>query len=309
MLKTITLIAATATLPMAANSATIGGFSDLLVFGDSLSDPFVADLPTDIYPNSQFTNGDTWAVQLGATQASGRNFAVAGATAFSNGDETDDFAEQITSFANSGLALGDSPLAAVWFGGNDVGDAVMSATPAEQLGFALEALAGGILALQTLGINNFLVFGVPDVGATPLLQDIDTSIPGAAAGATFLTDQFNAQLNGILSSLPGGDQIAYVDIPALLADVTASPADFGFSNVTDACFVPEESFCGTAADGFLYYDPFHPTEQAHTLVADLATQTAATLAPIPLPASAPLVLLGLAGLGALRHRKCVATVA
>jgi phospholipase/lecithinase/hemolysin len=68
-------------MPVAASAGSVlPGISDLLWFGDSLSDPgnaFAASGGTTpdptFYPDGQYTNGDTWAVQLGADLASGAN--------------------------------------------------------------------------------------------------------------------------------------------------------------------------------------------------------------------------------------------
>ncbi len=298
MFKTLALTTA-ALLPLGAQATTIGGFSDLIVFGDSLSDPFVETLPQVFYPNQQVTNGDNWAVQLGADAASGRNFAVSGATALSDGDDTDDFAEQLMSYASSGVALGDNALAAVWFGGNDVGDAALSGDPVTRVQQGLAAIAEGLTTMVSLGIENVLVFGVPDVGATPFLRGFGDA---AAAGATQLTGAFNEGLKATVGAFDGAfDNIAFVDVIAQTNALIDDPAS-GFTNTTDACFVSPTDFCGfAAADSYLYYDSFHPTERAHSLIAGVAQSAANDLAAVPLPASG-MLLIGALGVAGLRRR-------
>lgn len=307
MLKSVTL-ATVLSLPLAAQAVTIDGFSDLVVFGDSLSDVNVEGLPPTLYPNQQVTNGNNWATLLGADRASGTNFAESSATAASNGDGVDDFLAQIQNFVDAGPALGDTPLAAVWFGGNDVGEAVLGGGFGARVQQGVEAVAAGLTQLAGLGFRDVLLFGVPDVGATPRLQAV--ADPAAAPGATALTNGFNAGLLQVAASFNGILNIAYVDPAAVTAPVLQDPAAFGFTNVEDACLTfsdtapPEITFfCGADADGYLYYDSFHPTARAHALVAEAARGAAATIAPIPLPATASMTLLALAGLGMAARRR------
>ena len=305
MLRSTAAIAALCALP-SMGLAAVPGFSDFFVFGDSLSDPFVEGLVgSPIYPNAQFTNGDTWAVQLGADAASGTNFAQAGATASDNGDDIDDFAAQISAFVAQGNVLGSTSLAAVWFGGNDVGEAALTAVaggdPVARITEGVIAAATGITQLNALGFENILLFGVPNIGVTPRLQNISAE---AGAGATLLSQQFNASLQPLL---PAGANIAFVDTFALLEQITADPAAAGFSNVTDPCFDGVAAFCGLEnADSFLYFDPFHPTEPAHSLLAEAALSAVGEIAPVPLPAAGWLMGAALGGLLVWRRRPQVA---
>ncbi|CAN0602386.1 unnamed protein product, partial [Ectocarpus sp. 12 AP-2014] len=127
------LAALVVALAAPVSAGTFGPYSELLVFGDSLSDPGNKAKLTDntspnpdFYPKRQFTNGDTWAKQLGADI--GTNFAYGDARATENGDEFPDFSAQVDLFkaaladTDSPLNVGDNPLAAVWFGGNDLRD-------------------------------------------------------------------------------------------------------------------------------------------------------------------------------------------
>ena len=294
-------------MPLAANAVTVEGFTDIVVFGDSLSDVNVLGLPPALYPSMQVTNGNNWATLLGADAASGTNFAEAGATAAENGDGVDDFLTQIQNFIAAGPALGSRPLAAVWFGGNDVGEAVLGGGFGARVQQGVEAVAAGLGQLLALGFQDVLLFGVPDVGATPRLQGVS---PEAAAGATALSNGFNLGLQSVMATYSGVLDFAYVDPNQITVPILADSAAFGFTNVSDACLTftdddpPQiESFCGPLADSFLYYDSFHPTARAHGLIAEAAAAAAAGIAPVPLPATASLSLLAMAGLGWAGHNR------
>ncbi|WP_135502156.1 SGNH/GDSL hydrolase family protein [Roseovarius aestuariivivens] len=292
------VLAAALCLPNVLSATTLSQFSDVVVFGDSLSDP-VNPLPPALYPNGQVTNGDNWAVQLGLADPTSNNFAMSAATAKTDGP--DDFAEQIGLFSGTGQTLGDSAMAAVWFGGNDIADALLSGTGVARIGEAIQAMASGLDQLAQAGFDKALVFLAPDVGDTPRIQAVDAVQPGAAALATSLTGLFNAQLLNVASLMTETLEMAFVDIPSLVLATKSSPASFGFTNVVDPCVVNLVFVNGCSlatANEYLYYDSFHPSERAHGLIADAALSTASRLAPVPLPAGLVLLLTALAGLGA-----------
>lgn len=307
---------ATCALPVTASAVSLNGFTDLLVFGDSLSDADVPGLPLALFPEGQVTNGQNWAAQLGADAESGTNFAQSGATAAVSDDGVDDFAAQIDSYVADNPDLGSNPLVAVWFGGNDVATALTADDPTARVTEGVTAIAAGMQRLIGLGFDDFLLFGVPDVGDTPRLLQTAAFLSmgnplveqGIIAGATEATRGFNGGLSATIAALSPLANIAFVDSFALGQEVTSDPASFGFTNAEDACltFVPGTSdiasFCGAEADTYFYYDNFHPTERAHALVAGAARDAAATLAPVPLPATAWLLGFAALGLGAARRR-------
>ena len=300
------VFAAALSVPGVASATILDLFSDVVVFGDSLSDP-VNLLPPDVYPNGQVTNGNNWAVQLGLADPTKNNFAVSGATAKTDGDGDDDFHEQIQAFDDSNQTLGDSALAAVWLGGNDVAAALFSgALGPQRITDAVDSMASGLDKLSALGFDKALVFLSPDVGDTPLVQGFDAGAPGTAGLATAYSASYNAQLLNIGSKLLEPLDLAFVDIPTLALDVLADPTSFGFTNVDDACVVSAMFVNGCdldMSDGYFYYDEFHPTERTHALVAGAALETAAGIAPIPLPAGGLLLVAAFAGLGLAARRR------
>ena len=247
-------------------------FSNTVVFGDSLSDPGNT-------PFGQFTNTDVWATQLGLGVDSGRNFAVGGARAIPN-SVTSDFAEQVTQFVQAMPRLPDYSQAVVWFGGNDL---LNLTTPAE-IGLAVANITTGILNLSAnYGIDRFVIPGLPDFSQIPAAFG-DPAAQAASLG-------FNQGLSDSTTLLRAlGVDARFVDTAALFADAQASGA------------FPNPGICADTGDcdGFLFYDPIHPTGAAHALLAEAIS---AELAPVPLPAGGALVLTGLFAFGALRWRQ------
>ena len=100
---------------------------------------------------------------------------------------------------------------------------------------------GLIKALQDAGARYILVFNLPDIGRAPGFVGT-----GSAAGATSLTLVFNSTLNAGLGTL--GDGIIPIDSFGLFNEVLADPSAYGFSNVTDQACLPEASavYCTTS---------------------------------------------------------------
>ena len=289
--------------PVAAMASSIGAFTDLVVFGDSYSDPGNAFFLTGgtipdpaLYPNGQFTNGDVWATKLGADFLSGTNFAVGNAKAATDGDVSPDLAAQIATFQAAAPALGPNPLAAIYLGSNDLREATSLEEAAVIIGGAVAAIADGITALIGGGITEFAVFGLPNLGRLP--EALGTPI---AEDATLASLAFNATLQSALDGFSGVASVRYVDLFGLFETVLDDPDAFGFTNTTDACLLVELDPTACAGDlGFFFHDPVHATDAVHSLIAE--TFVAAV---VPLPASGILLVGGLGGLlllGQVRSR-------
>ncbi len=279
---------------------------DRLVFGDSLSDPFVPDL-VGVTPAAQFTNGNTWAVQIGLDSAAAGNFARGGAVALSDGDpSTDqDFAGQIAAFGRSGLDIDSDTLAYVWFGGNDAADAVREALPVSLTGGspaevaaaisaritpAIGDLQRGLTSLLGLGIDRFALFESPDIGITPLIRSLGAGSLGSLASASF-----NTGLRDVATELSETADVTVIDTNALYAPILADPEAYGLSNVDDPCLVDLDALF--ACTGYAFFDPFHPTERIHEIFADAALRADEEPAPVPLPAGGTLLIIGLGAFG------------
>ena len=283
-MKAIIFAAAFAAVSSSVAAAPITyPWSDLIVFGDSLSD--AGNL------GGVATNGTTWAGQLGAAPAlaGGTNFAFLGATAVSNADPFLDFTEQRALFAGAGLTLGSNPLVVAWFGGNDL----LNATDPSAIGNAVTQIAAGVASLAGMGLTRFVLPGLPDLGLIPR----NLGNPVASAMATFASNAFNDALQGVIGAAnASGLDVTYLDVNGIFAEILGDPASFGFTNVTDTC---ERG--AISCDGYVFWDDIHPTAATHAILAE-RLRLAAEPAVVPLPATGLLLLAAFGGLGLLRRR-------
>ena len=328
------IIAAVAvTLAVPASADTLGPYTDLLVFGDSLSDSGNVSIVTDssipffpVYPNGQYTNGDTWATQLGTAASlspeGGTNFAYGNATAVQTVEpdaffDVPDFVDQRALYGASGVELGDNPLTAIWFGGNDL-RTLISSPPAPENAEAVvgalifsvvTAITTGINELAATGLDDFLVFGLPDLGKIPAV----VNDPVASFQATELTTNFNLFLAGALTAYEDtGIDVSFFDTQSFFNALLGDADTLGITNVTDACVVADDIatpdvdetlFCGAEQGSYAFFDGLHPTEKVHTALAGAVRDF---VTPVPLPGGLTLALGGLVLLGSVARRRKVA---
>lgn len=289
---------------LAANVAAASPYSGFYVFGDSLSDSgniyatTSGSLPPSPYSAGRFTNGPTYAENLGARYGfaagpsllGGTNYAFGGATAGGSAMAIPSLGDQVSMFRALPGQADSHALYVLWAGGND-----LRANPgAAGVASALGGISGAIQGLYQEGARNFLVINLPNLGLTPEAQ-----ANGTTAAATAGSMVFNTYFNGTIGSLQGalvGSNIRTLDTFALLSSIVANPVAAGLGNVTDACF-NGAAVCSNP-DSYLFWDGIHPTAAGHRLIADAAFNVLA----VPEPETYALMLAGM-GLLALRMRR------
>jgi len=309
MTRLASLIAAITLSSTSAYGATTTPFTDIILFGDSTSDggnvflttsadpiTFPTPIPDPaIYPERQFTNGDTWATQLGIgpSLAGGTNFAFGDAEAVAEPDDlVPDLDAQIDLFLPFASLLGPNPLGVMFIGGNDLREITDPTDPIEvQSVFTqtIEAITDGITKLrENSGIKHVAVFNMPNLGLLPGTDPIVAPVLKDAS------ERYNEQLSDALDDIPN---TITIDIFTLLNDVAADPGAFGFSNVDEACIL---SIDCSDPNTFLFYDPVHVSARAHGIIAE---EFATAIAPIPSPAAGMLLLTGMVAFAAVRRRR------
>jgi cholinesterase len=289
--------------------ASAGTITSVVVYGDSLSDNgnlFLASgntYPPAPYYNGRMSNGPvaveslatTLGVPLfdfawiGATSGIGNHVDHGTPTSFGSSSPTPLPGMQTMALATQGIAgaLAPSALFVVWGGPNDFLDPspLDGGDPFKIADRAVADILSIVAGLTSLGADQILVPGMPDLGLTPYYR---AQGPLQAAGASFITDYFNSML---VAGLPSG--VTFFDTAGAMRSIVANPSAFGFTNVSDACF-NGTSVCSNP-DQYVFFDDFHPTTAAHAILGqDFA-------AAVPEPATCVLVLTG--ALAALRKRR------
>jgi phospholipase/lecithinase/hemolysin len=327
----IQTILATSTLPIALVTLTPSvahafQFSNLYVFGDSLSDVGQfsqatggALPPAQLgYFNGRFTNGPNWidylAAELGLPPSTIQtNFAIAGATTGTQNSTLSvlpGLQQEVAGFTLANPHADPNALYVVWAGSNDYLDVIGQTDPTIPVG----NLANAIAALSNVGAKNILVPNLPDLGRTPLVAGRGPEVSGAVSG---FVQGHNTLLAQTLTALepqlaPQGVTLIPVDVNSLFNDAFGNPSKYGFTNTADACLFPSPLFfppgpvtiCSNP-NQYLFWDSLHPTTVAHQYVAETAFEAiSASAVPEP-PATAGLVLFGafLAGLTALKRKR------
>ena len=276
-----TLVAGALALALAAGSAS-AQFSGVYTFGDSLSDAgqYGARWTTNPGLTAFMYIGENFGFSSAPSTQGGNNFAYGGARVsslpgFPPSPPTAaavPVATQVTQFLSQG-ALDPNALYQIQGGANDV--FTLASTPGLtsaqiQAGVVQSALdlATQVGRLRAAGAQYVIVQNLPDIGRTPFAAS-----QGAQATFTGISGLFNSTLDGAIGS--AGLSVIQFNTSALLNEVVASPALYGFANATTpACTTASAIQCTPSTlvvpDANLTYvfaDGVHPTTGAQRLLA------------------------------------------
>lgn len=241
-----------------ATEAQSAQFSNVYVFGDSLSDagyfrPFLRGIlpPAVADGMGRFTTnpGPVWSELVASyygvngrpSNAGGTIYAQGGArVALAPGVNTPTgqaerpISTQVTEFLTANPAADPNALYAVWAGANDVffNLGALNAGAITQAQLQTNVLAAAtseiqqIARLRAAGARYIMVFTLPDIGATPAFAASPTTAPLV----TQIAAGYNTTLLTGLAS--AGIRVIPVDSFSLLTEIRANPGAFGISNVT-----------------------------------------------------------------------------
>jgi outer membrane lipase/esterase len=143
----------------------------------------------------------------------------------------------------------------------------------------LNSLATPDNASRTEAIHQALTAAAAQGSAIPQVQQaiaaqLIAAYDSLSAQAAQLTDFYNQSEDHLLAQ--GDGNIVRVDVNKLFGEAIANPAQFGFTNTAGMACPPgvSSAVCRSTMPGFdssqayLFADHFHPSPQAHLLIAD-----------------------------------------
>ena len=255
-----------------STAAHAGPYTNLYVFGDSLSDNgnlaeafYHQNFPNPPSYHDSFTNGpvaaevlagrlgltltpslfltgftDVFGLFGGASYVPGTNYAVAGATAaaapVAGGIPGANLPQQVAAYsARAGGIADPNALYFVLSGGNDVRQAALNNLGTTGITAGVSNELGSIQALINAGARNIVVVNVPNVGVIP---EFAQDNPTKAAAATTLSQQFDLALTSGLAGLtrPAGTNVNLFDLYTFNSNIIANAAAYGITDTTDRCF-------------------------------------------------------------------------
>lgn len=302
------------TLSLGANASLT--FSNLIIFGDSLSDTgnvaqSTGNLlggPAGYGSNGRFSNGQLWheymATGLGLSSthslAGGNNFAYGGAQIDNAGGIS---VGVLTQYEQYKSRIGANPFDAdalyvAWAGGNDMRALVGNANPLNAISSVMDGFRIMLTDMVVRGASTLLVPNLPNLGAIP---EFRTS--ANAASATFVSNSWNQLLEQTLIDIAKTHlvDIYLLDVFSIFDEILANPAAEGFTNTTGQC---RSLFLGlierscSQPNRFVFWDQIHPTTAAHSVLgreALLLLQSGQTVYQrVPAPVTLLLLVSGLA---------------
>jgi thermolabile hemolysin len=299
------IIIAATLAPVRAIAAT---FSQVVVYGDSLSDLGRAATatggafpPYSAVTNGRFSNGPIWieylAAQLGIDtnpvtnpNFAATNFAIGGATTgtVNIGQSLSPSFIGIQTQVDNNAISDPTALYVIWGGANDY----LFPTPANPINPAqtIASLTGEINTLISRGATNILVPNLPDLGTLPSTRNLGST----AIGLNNLTATHNTGLITVISNLSFANptvNLRLLDVNSLFNQVVANPNSFGFTDVATQC-ITTTTIC-TNPNANLFWDDIHPTTAAQQLIGNLAFQTVSpTAVPEPMTIVGSLMAFG-----------------
>jgi phospholipase/lecithinase/hemolysin len=306
-------------LPFFAAAAAPLGVTNLVVFGDSLSDNGNAYIATSgaqpgaNYATGMFTDGTNttpstngplglWSDQLshklGLADPAPFLSGAPGATDFAVGSAQTGYnglyfvGDQVNAYLATAPrnTASSKSLYTFWAGANDVAAFTNAKTAADNI-------ALNILTLAAAGGKNFLWLDLPPLGQTPDALALDKTNPTTTPYLNGQSAAFNAEWQTDIYHLESlGINVIGVDVNSIFSKIAANYAagcipgaanPYCFANITS----PAQGVAGADPNKYLFWDGTHPTTEADSLVAGLAQ---ADLQAVPEPVSATLSLAGLA---------------
>jgi phospholipase/lecithinase/hemolysin len=151
-----------------------------------------------------------------------------------------------------------------------------------------------VQTLTSLGAEHIVVANLPN------LSDLPDFLGSSEADQLDQFSQlFNANLAGQLDQLDAllPADIIQFDVDAAFQEILANPANYGFTNTTDACV---QNLANGQCDpgSWVFWDGAHPTTYTHQVLTSFLLDQLS----VPEPGTIAMLLLGLAAVRFTRRR-------
>ena len=284
-------------------------FSNLIVFGDSLSDTgnvFNATEnlipPSPPYADGRFSNGDLLVDAIAdylelpeneSFQSGGNNYAFGAAETGSGTSEYGFLIPEPIDVPNIGqqidLYLADrtpteTDLFFVYGGANDFFSPLLRGETLPTPESIVGNITSHITELAEAGAGTFVVPNLPPLGEIPLFLEQ----PEAVAILNDATEEFNQLLDTELDATASELDVEIIepDVYSITTEIQDNPTDFGLSNTTNAFFDRIEPISDTTdlsltgnPEEFFFWDIIHPTATATEIIAQEAVVSEFGVAP------------------------------
>jgi outer membrane lipase/esterase len=306
---TLLALVLSSTLP-ASQAAAQSQYSSITIFGDSLSDPgnipkffFGFNYPPPPYFENQFSNGPVYGKYLDGLfgiSSSLSDFAIGGAKSGAGnigglpGNPTIGLPNagidgEISYYLQHNPRPSKTDLFIVWGGANDYfGDQAslghLIGNPLKQylLGpsgpvtLTVGNLVDDIRRLAAIGVRNFVIPNLPDLGATPSFNGQALTKSQGQTLASTHNQALAAAMGALQQQLHVN--ITIVDIGTVFSDLLANPAKYGVdpNHIADQCI--QSPACVAEHQHYVFWDDVHPTGFVQQTLAEVffATLSAPT---------------------------------
>jgi len=170
----------------------------------------------------------------------------------------------------------------VFMGGNDMRDvrSFASASAANaQIARIIDQLDAQLARLVAAGARAFLVPNVANIGRIPETIERANTQPGLRERAEQYTRTYNQALTGMLAKYKANRELSVVefDLFAALENILNNPGQFGFTNIEQGCFDPDEPRIETECLVFgfgrrPFFDQLHPSSATNQIISTSLVQ-------------------------------------
>jgi len=261
------LVFSLASLSVSATT-TVNNYTQLYVFGDSLSDTgrvYAASfglVPAAPYNQGRFVNEQVWveylAQALNLPYEAANNYAWGGAKSGESHRQSLLIIPGILGQVNDYLAkntVNPNGLYMIFGGSNDLLDLQSEDTAA--VSAVVENIITAANRLQEQGAQHLLILNSPDLSSLPSTPNPDVT--------SAVVQDFNAQLVTRIAALPF--KTAYVDAFATTQAVRNKPEAYGLVNTTDPCYNAQTGAVCENPNTYVFWDDDHPSSAVHQVFA------------------------------------------